>query len=89
MEPFGVSNPEPIFVSRNITIVEKKPCKNPAHVQVTVRQAPDRAIRGIAFHMGERLESVPAGSSIDLMYKTEIDNWRGRNELKLKVEDFA
>jgi single-stranded-DNA-specific exonuclease len=88
MEPFGVANPEPVFVSRNMTVVEKKPCKSPAHVQLSLRQAPDRALRCIAFNLGERFEGVPVGSTVDVAYKAEINHYRGNAELKFKIEDF-
>ena len=43
----------------------------------------------IAFGMGELVDMLSAGQSIDLAYTPEIDKYNGSEKLQLKVKDIV
>ena len=40
----------------------------------------------IAFRQGDRLDA--AGNGIDLLYTVGLNNWRGRSNMELTVQEF-
>ncbi|HSI71994.1 MAG TPA: single-stranded-DNA-specific exonuclease RecJ [Fimbriimonas sp.] len=88
MEPFGVANPEPTFLARDVNMVELKPCKNPIHMQLKMRHGDSLPQNGIIFNVGEQLAQYESGTRMDLIFKPEVDEWMGNRRLKWKVQDF-
>ncbi|CAN5523281.1 hypothetical protein BH11ARM1_BH11ARM1_15450 [soil metagenome] len=89
MEPFGVANPEPVFISRNTKIIQLKPCKNPLHMSMTLRAGAEPAVRAIAFGLGEQLAEFAAGDEMDIIFKPDINEWNGSRSLQWKVLDYV
>ncbi|MEZ0327936.1 MAG: single-stranded-DNA-specific exonuclease RecJ [Fimbriimonas sp.] len=88
MEPYGVANPEPVFLARDTTLLELKPCKNPIQMQLKMRMADAPPQRGIAFGIGEALAAYESGAKVDLLFKAEVDEWNGNRNLKWQVRGF-
>jgi single-stranded-DNA-specific exonuclease len=89
MEPFGQANPEPVFVARDMTVMQLKPTKSPQHMQMTLRNGTGKGIAAMGFGIGERLAEVPIGSSASVLFKPCLDEWNGFTTLKWHVRDFA
>jgi single-stranded-DNA-specific exonuclease len=89
MEPFGLGNPEPVFVARKVSFAQMMPTKNPSHMRLTLRSGRSRAIDGIAFGLGERLSKIGAGSAADLLFCAEINEFRGSRSLQWKIKDYV
>jgi single-stranded-DNA-specific exonuclease len=89
MEPFGAANPEPVFVSRGLTVMQVKPTRNPVHVQLGLRKGEGRRISAMGFGLGERSEEMPLGSKIDVLFRPCLDEWNGNTTLKWHVRDFV
>ena len=84
LEPFGVGNPEPVWVSRHlpvqdITQVGKK------HLRFTFGTGPGKYMRAIGFGMVEGLASL--GSTLDVAYTMYVDDWDGVKKTGIKVKD--
>jgi single-stranded-DNA-specific exonuclease len=88
MEPFGMANPEPVFLARGATVLELKPCKNPIHMQLKMRLGDGPPQQGIAFNLGESLAQYETGANLDFLFKAEVDEWMGNRRLKWKVNGF-
>lgn len=86
LEPFGLANPEPTFLARNVTLSQVKPTRNPAHAQLLLRQPNGLTNSGIAFNIGEQLYEMGAGSEVDMMFQPSVDEWRGNRNLKWQVK---
>ncbi len=82
-EPYGVANPLPIFVTRNM-IVEDVRTVGPKndHLKLQVN-----GIGAIGFNMGEYRTQIRPGYNIDLVYTIAEDNYSG--SLQLKIKDLA
>jgi single-stranded-DNA-specific exonuclease len=88
MEPFGVGNPEPSFFARSVALCQIRPTSNPKHVRLVLKQQTFASVPGIAFGIGESLSEVGAGAELDLIFKPEVNEFRGARELQWTVSDF-
>ena len=89
LEPFGFANPEPVFLSRGLTVAQILPTKNPIHVRLVLQTDSGSTVSGIAFGIGERFTQSGAGTGADLLFQANVDEWKGARSLKWQIKDFA
>lgn len=88
MEPFGHGNPEPVFLSRGLTILEKQRVgTGGAHWKLTVRGEAMPPMGCIAFGMGDYDDRFAVGDEVDLVYTPQWNEFNGRREIQLNVHD--
>lgn len=86
--PFGIGNPEPLFVSRDMQVVSIFTVGiNAKHLKLQLTQN-NKTLEGIAFGMGERAAEIKAGTIIDAVYTISLDTWNGNQKLTLKIKDL-
>ncbi|MCX6001056.1 MAG: single-stranded-DNA-specific exonuclease RecJ [Chloroflexi bacterium] len=87
LEPYGMGNPAPVFLSRKVEVVEQRLVGNQNdHIKLKLKQD------GVVWDtMGFRLGSYMGELSrhIDVVYSVEVDNYNGRGQLRLNLLDFA
>ncbi len=87
LEPFGIGNPAPVFLSRKVEVVEQKLVGSQNdHIKLKLKQD------GIVWDtMGFRLGNYLGELSrhIDIVYSVEVDNFNGKGQLRLNLLDFA
>ena len=88
LEPFGCANPEPVFLGKAVSLSQIRPTRAPQHVRLVMRQNEGTAFLGIAFGIGEALTEMGAGSVVDLLFRPEVNEFRGDRELQWKVRDY-
>lgn len=95
LAPFGMGNPEPVFVSRNVSIESFRVLgKESNHLKLVLRQElgnksqESRVFEAIAFGMGELGASLKPGDTIDVAYCLDENTWNGETKLQLKVKDI-
>lgn len=88
LEPFGDSNPEPMFVARDMSFAQITPTRKPEHVQVTLRRHDGPVVQAMGFSMGPRLAEVQPGERVDVMFQPELDEYRGVTRLKWILKDY-
>jgi len=89
LEPFGVANPTPTFVARQMLISQMLPTKNPAHMRMTFSTPGFGSVSGIAFGIGERLSTIPPGVTADVLFQPSVDDYRGGRTVKWQVKDLS
>ncbi|MEO5927923.1 MAG: single-stranded-DNA-specific exonuclease RecJ [Patescibacteria group bacterium] len=88
LEPYGMGNAKPSFVSRNLELVDVGLVGSTgSHLRFTARSESGRAQKFIAFKFGSRLEELKLGSHVDVVYDIGINEWNGRREIQCKVVD--
>ncbi len=88
LEPFGVGNPKPKFLVKNVKIISKKTVGQKAqHLQLQIL-AGEKQISCIAFNFGDRSNSLNIHDEIDLACELLLDSWNGRENLKLRIIDI-
>lgn len=88
LSPFGMGNPEPLFVSNNVTVQDKRIMgKMGNHVKFVFSD--DGVVHdGIAFGMAEQTTTLEIGSKVNIAYSVDENNWNGRKKLQLKIKDI-
>jgi len=90
LEPFGEGNPEPVFCSRNLRLVQPLRVLKGEHIKF---QATDgkKNFEAIGFGLAKdadielALRNYP---SFDMAYTVSFNNWQGANAIQLKIEDI-
>ena len=87
-EPFGMGNPEPVFVSRNITFSFVRLIgREGKHLKLNINQAAHH-LEAIAFGMGELYGKLQQNHTVDLAYTIDMNVWNGNRSLQLKIKDI-
>lgn len=82
-EPFGFSNPRPIFAAYNVQISDVRTVGEGKHLKFKVDN-----IDAIAFGMGNLADILQDGQFVDLAYTVDIDDYNGFEKLQLKIKDI-
>ncbi len=87
LEPFGMGNPAPVFLSRKVEVVEQKLVGNQKdHIKLKLKQ--DGVVWDtMGFRLGNYLGEL--SRHIDIVYSVEVDNYNGKGQLRLNLLDFT
>jgi len=84
LEPYGVGNPRPRFILNNIQVANCYSVgKGNNHLKIKL----ETGLKGIGFGLGEQ-SSILAGERADLAFFIDLNEWNGKREVQLKLEDF-
>jgi single-stranded-DNA-specific exonuclease len=83
LKPFGMGNPEPLFMSERVEVCERRPFASGARFRLRQGQ---RIIGGVTFAVGENFPSA-TGTAIDLAYRLCENDWNGSSMVELKILD--
>ena len=90
LEPFGIGNPAPTFVTRNLKLFDARLVgKEGKHLKLRV--VPDDGgypVDAIAFGLGSRLGELEKSKNFDMAYSLELNEWNGKRSVQLKVKDI-
>ncbi len=86
LSPYGIGNPVPLFLSEDVQVLNKRTMgKKGEHLRLKLRQD-DAVWDGVAFRLSSHQDELT--SNLDMVYNVEVDNWNGRNQLRLNLLDF-
>lgn len=91
LAPFGVANPKPKFLFKNIPIFSLKEFgKDKNHLELIFKNKKGRQIKAIAFFKTRNSFDVPVekDTKINLIANLEKNNFAGRSELRLRIIDI-
>jgi single-stranded-DNA-specific exonuclease len=84
LKPFGVGNPEPLFLSHGVEVAERRLFSGGARHRL--RQG-NQIMTGVSFGVGENFGLAP-GSKVDLAYRLGENEWNGTKSVELKIVDW-
>jgi single-stranded-DNA-specific exonuclease len=84
LKPFGVGNPEPLFLTAGAEVCERKTFT--AGVRLRLRQH-GRVLGGVVFGRGEDFPGVP-GEKIHVAYRLSENEWNGTSAVELRIVDL-
>ncbi len=85
LEPHGIGNPAPIFLARDVEVVEAQPLgAEGKHFKLSVRSG-GALWEAVAFSQEWQAGSPRAS----IIYTLGVDRWNGRERIRLKLEDYA
>ncbi len=87
LQPWGIGNEEPIFLSQTVTVAEQKVIGN-NHLKLKLRQMINEQPvekSAIAWRFGDYF---PLPKQIDIAYKLRENHWQGKMSLELELLGF-
>jgi single-stranded-DNA-specific exonuclease len=91
-EPFGPGNMKPIFLTENVVNAKwtRTIGSDNSHLKLHVKQADKNGpeIKGVAFRMADRCADIVKGSSFDLIYTLEENEWQGKVNIEINARDL-
>lgn len=86
--PFGMANPEPLFMTKNLQIVSLGLVgKEQKHLKLKLSTINRVYLDVIAFGMGQD-STLKVGDNISIAYVLEVNEWNGSKRLQLEVKDI-
>jgi len=88
LEPFGIGNPDPTFLIRDVIVEESRLVGNgEKHLKISFKT--EKGIFGaIGFGMGEVWGNLQKGERVDVVFHLEENRWNGSTRLEWKVLDI-
>lgn len=88
--PFGIGNPQPVFLSRHVLVREKRTMgKENQHIRFILQGGEvGKVLEAVAFGMGDRSQEISNEDYIDIAYTIDQNEWKGTTRLQLKIKDF-
>jgi single-stranded-DNA-specific exonuclease len=87
LEPYGVSNPVPAFVMRDVTVQEILGVSENKHTKLVVGNG-RRTLTCMYFSNPPSSLGIYVGDKIDLLFNVDINEWAGRENLQIIVRDL-
>jgi single-stranded-DNA-specific exonuclease len=89
LSPFGMANPEPTFVTKDLIIFDIRAVgKERSHLKLRFKIGDSGVlINGIAFGMGES-SKLKIGDKVDVVYTLSSNSWGNRQSIELKIKDI-
>ncbi len=82
LHPCGIGNPDPVFFSANVRVVEQK-IVGKGHLKLTLSQDNNaQEIKAVAWRWGEYF---PLPSRVDVAYKLRENTWNGNTNVELEL----
>lgn len=90
LEPFGMGNPKPVFVTRGLRIMRSPLVMKEKHLKFDLADPSGKRFEAVWWDGVERSkgQTLDPGSGIELAYTAEANTWQGRRRLQLVVEDL-
>lgn len=88
LEPFGMGNPNPNFVCRNMQVIDKKLVgANSKHLSLNLYDGSNN-IKAIAFNMGNLYNVLSSNKKIDIICCMDINIWNDNESVQLVIKDI-
>ena len=86
LEPHGLDNPTPIFMTKGVAILDARTVgKDRTHLKLTLEHC-GTVLGAIAFRQGHRIKE--ARGIIDIAYSGNLNYWNGIETVQLNIVDF-
>ena len=86
LEPYGVGNPIPTFVLRNVYASEITPVSDGKHTRFVFTDG-NSYVSAMYFTTSPKETGVFAGDKLDVLFTVDINEWMGRRSVQLIVKD--
>ncbi len=89
-EPFGIGNPKPVFVTKDLILREEPFVMKDKHLRLKLLGDNNKQFEAVWWDGVERSkgQTLKPNSRIELAYVAEANTWQGNTRLQLVVEDL-
>ena len=87
LEPYGVGNPTPTFVSRGVYVNEISSVSDGKHTKLVLSDG-SKNITAMFFSNSPDSLGITVGDLVDVLFNIDINEWFGRRSVQLIVKDM-
>ncbi|HWJ02636.1 MAG TPA: single-stranded-DNA-specific exonuclease RecJ [Verrucomicrobiae bacterium] len=88
LEPYGLGNPGPVLVCRELKVVEAREVgKEKNHLKLKVK-GKNLVLDGIGFSMAGSLPGIDIMHPVDLVFTPEFNEFNGRVSVQMQIKDL-
>jgi single-stranded-DNA-specific exonuclease len=90
LEPFGAGNPKPVFVTKDLYLVDEPFVMKEKHLKLRLSDANRKQFEAVWWDGVEKSKgrTLAPQTRIELAYTPEANTWQGNTRLQLVVEDL-
>ncbi|MHB1000439.1 MAG: single-stranded-DNA-specific exonuclease RecJ [Armatimonadota bacterium] len=89
LEPFGHCNREPVFLSRNCMVIQKKRIGNGTHLKLKLSHGSGLPVDCVGWGWGDCEEEIRLGSLLDVCYNIRINQFNGTESVQAIIQDIS
>ena len=86
-EPFGIGNPTPVLLARNVTIA-RPPRPVGEHGLKLALDTGTGSLEALGWGLADRAAEFQSGTKVDVAFRLERDNYRGESYLQARIADL-
>lgn len=87
MTPYGMGNSAPVFLCRNLRIVNARPMSEGKHLRLGLTDG-TYVVDAVGFSMGEYLEKLSVNDCVDVVFHLEGNVYRGERRVQIQLKDL-
>ena len=89
LEPFGMDNHQPVFVSKQVKVVNARLVgKGKQHLSLGIESSTGIKLKAIGFGMADFYPQLSSEEPIDIAFNLFVNEWNGQKNLELKLKDI-
>lgn len=88
MAPFGPGNLRPVFITTAVRDSGNSRIVKADHLKLEVFKSGQRNMKGIAFGLAKKLESIQRKTQFDVCYQLQMNEWKGYRNVEMMVKDI-
>lgn len=85
LEPYGESNPSPLFALKNLKVESVRLLSNDRHLKLTLKDR-NILINAIGFNLGDK--QVQLGDKVDVVFAIELNKFNNTESVQLNLKDI-
>lgn len=87
LAPFGQGNPQPVFSTKEISIIDFRKIGDGTHLRLTLTDGKNM-IDGVAFGLSNLASLLSHGKKFEIAFSLDINEWNGERKLQLNIKDI-
>ena len=87
LEPYGVSNPIPVFIMRGALVTEISGISDNKHTKITIGNG-RHTLSAMYFSNSPESIGIYVGDRVDLLFNIDINEWGGRESVQIILRDI-
>ena len=87
LEPFGISNPVPVFMVRDAYVMEAMPIGSNRHTRYTVKKG-QKTVNALYFGKNPAELDLFSGDTVDVVFNLDVNEYMKNKNVQLTVRDI-
>ncbi|MBD3250699.1 MAG: single-stranded-DNA-specific exonuclease RecJ [Candidatus Pacebacteria bacterium] len=89
LAPFGMANLPPIFVLEELEVLDSFSMgRDNKHLRLSLKTTEGQVLKAVGWYKAKLLDQLEPGTKLKLATAVELNHWKGRTNLQLKIKDI-